>query len=133
MMAPSRVRAAHAALVLSLALVLGCGGGDSSGPSKDIDGHWRGSASTQGFNLFADITLTDASGHISGGGSLSGTVGCNIQISGTRTGDKVTLSMTCPGYAPISFSGHVSSAGNSIPGTVSGSGFTGADFDFIKQ
>ena len=116
-----------------MAFALACGGGDSNGPSKDIDGAWKGGTSTQNFNLFVDMTLVDAGGHISGAGTMSGSFGCDIQVSGTRTGDRVNMAFTCADYQPVNFSGYVSSTGNSIPGSISGSGFTGSDFDLIKQ
>jgi len=133
MKAPTRALLGRACFPVALAFALACGGGDSNGPSKDIDGAWKGGTSTQNFNLFVDINLVDAGGHISGGGTLSGSFGCDIQVTGSRTNDRVNLAFTCPGYEPVNFSGHVSSTGNSIPGSISGSGFTGSGFDLIKQ
>ena len=118
-----------------LVLLFACGGGgDSTGPSLQVDGNWHGSTSTQGFNLFADLTLTDNNGSLTGTGTLTGPASCNgVGIAGSRHGDQVDLTMTCPGYIPIAFSGRVSSSGNSIPGSISGSGFAVTSFDFIKQ
>ena len=60
MKAPMRALVGHAGLPVGLAFALACGGGDSNGPSKDIDGAWKGGTSTQNFNLFVDMTLVDA-------------------------------------------------------------------------
>lgn len=134
MSSPPGVRISRVHLALGLLLLLGCGGGDSAGPSRDIDGNWRGSASTQAFNFFADVTIADAGGSLTGNGSFSGSQNCNsIGLSGSRSGSNVSFSMTCIGFIPINFSGRLSSAGNSMTGTISGSGFSATPLDFIKQ
>jgi len=134
MKAPSRVPISRLCLPVGLALALACGGGDSSGPDKDIDGNWRGSASTQGFNIFADLVITDANGTLSGNGSLSGTQSCNdVGVGGHRSGSHVILSMTCPGFQPINFDGSLGGSGTGIDGNISGSGFPATPFDLIKQ
>jgi hypothetical protein len=134
MKAPFRVPISRLSLPVGLALVIACGGGDSNGPNKDIDGNWRGSASTQAFNIFADLTIADNNGNLSGTGSLSGTQACNnVDVAGHRSGSQVNLSMTCPGFQPINFSGSLSSSGTGVTGNISGSGFSTTPFDLIKQ
>lgn len=134
MKAPFRVPISRWCLPVGLALALACGGGDSNGPSKDIDGNWRGSASTQAFNIFADLAITDNNGSLTGTGSLSGTQSCNdVGVAGQRSGSHVNLSMTCPGFQAINFSGSLSSSGTGVTGNISGSGFSTTPFDLIKQ
>jgi hypothetical protein len=134
MKAPFLVPISRLCLPVGLALALACGGGDSNGPSRDIDGNWRGSASTQAFNIFADLVVADAGGTLSGSGTLSGTQSCNnVLVGGHRSGSHVDLSMTCPGFQPINFSGSLSSSGTGITGNISGSGFAPTPFDLIKQ
>lgn len=134
MKAPFRVPISRLCLPMGLALALACGGGDSNGPSKDIDGNWRGSASTLGFNIFADLAIADNNGTLTGTGSLSGTQSCNnVGVDGHRSGSQVTLGITCPGFQTINFDGSLSSSGAGITGNISGSGFSATPFDLIKQ
>lgn len=118
----------------SLLSTLSCGGGDSTGPSIDLDGSWHGSASTQAFNFFVDFTLTDDNGVIGGTATLSGSgPTCAADVSGDRSGRDLDLAITCQGYQPVVFEGTVSSAGNSVTGNIQGSGFPVTQFDMIRQ
>jgi len=100
----------------------------------NVAGAWHGSASTQAFNFFVDFALTD------NGGSLGGTAtvassgpNCDANLSGSRSGRDVDLSITCQGYQPVVFSGMVSTSGNAITGNIEGSGFPPTPFDMIRQ
>ncbi len=119
---------------LVAAQVCACGGG-STGPSPVLDGNWRGSASGQGVTFQSSFSLHESGHSLNGSGTISGSgvVSCTVGIAGSHDGTDVTMTFTCPGYAPIGFHGTVRENETLLTGTMAGSGFNPLGVDFIKQ
>lgn len=123
------------AAVLLAAIVVGACGGGSTGPSATLAGNWHGGASGQGVTFQSSFALEERSHSLSGTGPISGSgvASCTATISGSHDGANVTLTFTCPGYAPIGFQGIARENDSLISGTMAGSGFNPLGIDFIKQ
>lgn len=122
-------------LVLALTvLTTGCGGGDSQGPDRpSLDGTWLGGTVSGSFTFQITMTLAQDGDQITGTGTITGTgPTCGVSIDGTRSGTAIALSITCPGFQPIGFSGEQHSR-STINGRVAGSGLPTTSFDLIRQ
>jgi hypothetical protein len=117
-----------------LAVASGCGGDGGSGANEiSIEGTWDGGAiPSPGVFLNVTFTVTDADGTIDGDGTASfpGT-SCSVGINGTRNGDRFTLTINCPGFAPWSYGG--TATANRLNGKFNGSGFTNLTFTMVKD
>jgi hypothetical protein len=94
-------------------------------------GTWAGGVITP-INFQMTTTLTEQGGTIVGTGTLSG-VGptCAISLSGTQAGNQVSLTISCPGYAPMTYAATLHS--QNMSGTVSGTGAPPFAFDMDRQ
>ena len=120
-------------LALSI-LATGCGGEDSQGPDlRELDGTWAGGTVSNGFSFQITMSVVQEGSAITGTGTISGSgPTCGVSISGDRDGTEVSLSIACPGFQPIGFSGEQRS-GSVINGSVSGSGLPTTTFDLLRQ
>jgi len=122
------------ALGSCLAVASGCGGDGGSGANEiSIEGGWDGGAIPfPGVFLNVAFTLVDDDGTISGNGAASfpGNA-CNVGVNGNRNGDRFTLTINCPGFAPWAYNG--TATANRLNGTFNGSGFTNLTFTMAKD
>jgi hypothetical protein len=119
-----------AALLLSVAACK-----DDGGPKLSVAGSWQGSVMNPSTgNVFQfNSTLADASGTITGSGTIAGPgLNCAATIAGTRADASVSMSWTCPGITPVNYSGSLSD-NEKISGTLNGSGFTNASLTLNKN
>lgn len=111
-----------------------CGGDGGSGPNGvSVEGTWDGGAiAAPGVFLNLTFTLSDANGTITGDGDISvpGS-NCTVAVTGTRTGDKFTLTITCPGFQAWSYAGKATES--RLDGKFNGSGFSNFQFTMAKD
>lgn len=115
-----------AALVV---LALGCGGDDPSGPSgAQIDGTWSGTTENGTLNM----TLNETNGDITGDGVLSvGNHSVALTLDGTLTASTVAITGSAPGFDPFDIGATV--AGNTMTGTIDGTGFDQVSFSLTRE
>jgi hypothetical protein len=129
-------------LPLRLALAVGaivgaqpaCGSTAPTQPTyAEVDGNWLGGTVSNGFALQLAMTLAEDSHGITGTGTLSGSgPSCDASISGSRHSAAITLSIACPGFIPIGFTGQRRND-STINGHVTGSGLPTTPFDLLTQ
>lgn len=110
-------------LLATFLAVPACGDNAPTGPETfDVSGEWTGQTGDFQFNL----TLNeDEQGSITGGGSATGPGGsASVNISGTHTGENVTLTMTSSGFEDLNYSATLDNR-NRMSGPLNGSGFDG--------
>jgi hypothetical protein len=120
------------ALVL---LVLGCGGGESSGPSDaaEVDGSWSGRVTApNGQTATLTITLSENNRDISGTGSLAfGGSSLGLSVSGSHTPPNVSLTISSQGFEPMTLEASVADA--RMEGALDGSGFQNRAITLRRQ
>lgn len=100
----------------------GCPGTCVTPPPPDgITGTWVGSIDVDGTAVPLTLWLTDTDGSVTGTGLLTY---YQLNITGSRTGNDVTLTITPTDVAPTVFTGTWDGA-DALDGVVNGSGFTG--------
>lgn len=110
-----------ALLVLPLGL-LGCdSGGDESDPT--VTGSWTGNANFEGSQVTLSLQLTERDQLINGSGSIQLVNTVAVSASGTHNFPNVSLTLTSTGLEDLNFQGTLSGDGNSLSGSLSGSGF----------
>lgn len=115
--------------LLVVLLLAACG--DGSGPSDNsptLAGTWVG---TLGPGTIS-ATMTDKKGTVAGSAAIDvGTLLCAPSIAGTRTATNFTITFTCSGFVPFTYTGTVSAT--TLSGALQGSGFTGETLTLTKQ
>jgi hypothetical protein len=92
-----------------------------------LSGSWTGNLS--GASLA--MTLVEANGLVNGNGTLvAGATSLSLTITGTYAAPTVALSAAATGFAPMNITGTVN--GNTINGTVNGSGFVNTAVTLTK-
>jgi len=117
-----------------LVVAFGCGN-DATGVSASVAGEWLGGATAQAVAITLRFSVQESGSNISGSGTLTGNgvVNCSPGVVGSHTGNSVSLSFGCQGFAPLSFSGSLNPAGTRLQGTLSGSGFSPLGVTFVNQ
>ncbi|HEU5303131.1 MAG TPA: hypothetical protein VFU40_00680 [Gemmatimonadales bacterium] len=119
---------------LALTLV-GCGGGDSSGPSNapEVTGSWSGQvAASNGQSATLAITVTETGGNVSGSGSLTaGTASLSLGASGTYAPPTLTLTLSAQGFEPMVLTATVEET--RLVGVLNGSGFDNRAITMSRQ
>jgi hypothetical protein len=100
---------------------------DSTGVSTDVTGTWNGSATQTGVTFSFTMQVSESSGgQLTGSGTASGAIsgGSSLMfdVSGTRTGSNVTMSLNVSGFISPVFTGRLVDA-NTVSGKLDGSGF----------
>ncbi len=118
-------------VMVSLALaMIGCSGGDSNAPKTPttVTGTWVGTSSGATVNL----VLTENSGTVSGSGTMvAGTASIALTVAGSHNGASVSLTFKTSGFQDTNLTGTF--AGNSITGTLNGSGFVNEPVTLQRQ
>jgi hypothetical protein len=117
-------------LLVALLFVALAGCSDSpTGPDQvSINGTWSGSTS----GLSVTVTINESAGQLSGSGNLSGPNGSvATQVSGTRAGTDLSMTLTAQGYEPTNFTGQIQN-NSTITGSLSGSGFSDVSVTLSK-
>lgn len=119
-------------LLMTAALLLGCGGDDSSGPSTpEVEGAWSGTVNPGGTLV---LNLSETNGNVSGNGTLTAPgFGVNISASGTyvRSTASASLTITSPGFEPMNLNATVTDT--RMVGSLNGSGFNNAAISLDRQ
>lgn len=116
----------HGFVILTVLAVLGCKSTENSGPS--VAGSWYGTSG----NITLNMTLSQTGQSVSGSGSVgvdSATYG--VSISGSLLDTTVALTLTAGGYQPVAYAAVLS--GNTMAGSMSGSGFPGSSMTVTRQ
>lgn len=94
--------------------------------ARNLSGTWRGTLSvdTVVYLTHSGTSLSGEYNAVNVKGTVSGTVGSTGQV---------TFSVSVSGYAPFTFSGQSDAAGNTLTGTVNGSGFVNAGWTLRRQ
>ena len=116
-----------------LATTLACGGGDGNGPSTpEAEGQWDGPINTNEGSGTLSLTLNDASGNITGTGTLTVPGDAYaLTITGNYAPPNISLQMTSPGFEPMVLAGTVDDDG--IQGVLNGSGFVNIAVTLTRQ
>ncbi len=115
--------------LLLLTLVAACGDSPTGPEKMSINGTWSGS--TTGLNVV--VTLSESRGSVTGSGNMSGPGGSiATQVSGTRAGASLSLTLSAQGYIPTNFTGTIQSK-TTITGSLTGSGFTNLAITLTRQ
>ena len=116
----------------ALALQIACGS-DSNGPTDaPVDGTWSGHGSKNGAAVNVFVVLEEDASVITGTGSIAGSgPHCGLAVSGTRSGSHVSLSLTCAGFTPFTFTG--TQRASALDGHFSGSGLPQIDLVLNRQ
>ena len=116
-----------------MAITSACGGGDGNGPSTpEAEGQWNGPINTSSGSGNLALTLNDASGNITGTGTL--TVpgdAIALTVTGNYAPPNISLQMTSPGFSPMVLAGTVDD--EHIDGVLNGSGFVNIAVTLTRQ
>jgi hypothetical protein len=122
-------------LLVGLTLLIAACGGDS-GPTEpdvpEVEGQWNGPITTNLGSGSLALTLNEASGTVTGTGTLSVTGDAlALTVTGNYAPPNVSLQMTSAGFEPMNLSGTVSE--DEIDGTLNGSGFVNIAVTLTRQ
>lgn len=134
-------RAAAAFLLLALLAVAGC---DSSDPVDDNDdpppptvptltGSYLGTTTVQGATFTIDMQIVENGGSVNGNGTLVFIDPVAVSASGTYNFPNVSMTIRSSGLQDLNFSGTLSADGQSITGTMRGSGFDNFGITLRRQ
>ncbi len=115
-------------------LAAACGGDNGTTEPEDpeVEGQWNGPITTDVGSGSLALTLTEASGTVSGTGTLSVPGDAvALTVTGTYAPPNVSLQMTSTGFEPMNLSGEVSE--DEIDGTLNGSGFVNIAVTLRRQ
>nr|BCX01925.1 MAG: hypothetical protein KatS3mg041_1971 [Bacteroidota bacterium] len=85
-----------------------------------LSGRWTGVV--QGITI--DVTLVETKGTITGSGSIQAPgVSISVSVTGTYSFPNVSMTFRSTGYEDFTFSGTLSADGNTLSGSLNGSGF----------
>ena len=108
-------------LLAVLTTLLACGSTEPSS-TAELDGTWGGNGNTNGTAFNLSLILAEDGGTISGTGTISGSgPTCGLSIIGSRSGSSISMTITCPGFQPFSYTGSEKSSIR-IEGHFEGSG-----------
>ena len=116
-----------------MAITLACGGGDGNGPSTpEAEGQWNGPINTSSGSGNLALTLNDASGNITGTGTLTFPGDAiALTVTGNYAPPDISLQMTSPGFEPMNLSGTLGDT--QIQGVLNGSGFVNIAVTLTRQ
>lgn len=113
-------------------LAAGCGGDSGTEPKQTITGTWNGTITGSAGSGTMSLTLTQSGTQVTGAGSLSAPLGsAAITASGTFSAPTLSLNLSATGFQSINFTGTVN--GNSMTGTMNGSGFQNYGVTLTRQ
>ncbi len=119
-------------------LVLGCGGDGGGGivppDPVDVQGTWSGTfpADSGAQEVSLELQLTEASGVVTGTGTLVSTTGTfPLTVNGVYDSPRLSIALATADFAPVSLVALVSET--SMTGTVGGGGFRNETFTLNKQ
>ena len=116
------------ALVAVLFLALSACSGGGTEPLPTMTGSWIGTSGT----LSMTFTLSQAAATVSGTGNMTGNgVAVALTASGTFSHPGLSMNLTAVGFEPMNYTGTLS--GNTITGTLNGSGFVNRAFALTRQ
>lgn len=113
----------------ALVLAMGCGS-DSTGPThQSVSGTWSGVTGAQVLTM----TLVENGGVVTGSGTLTNTpTGTRAQtVTGTFASPTLDVTLSSGSVQPVALHGTV--GGNSMAGSLTGSGFTGDAITLTRQ
>ena len=117
------------AAVLALIGLVGCGAAEEAAkPPPTVGGNWNYTAASGGTSEGGTMTVNQSGNSLTGSFTMGGDSGT---LTGGHQHPDVSLSLTIPGYAPFLVTAKLD--GNSIKGTMNGSGAVNATFIATKQ
>lgn len=123
--------------VALVAMLLGCGGDDSSGPDErvNLNGQWIGVVTVNQASTTITLTLSHnrQNNTIQGAGTFTvpGVEAIALTVSGTYVRPNVTFTMSASGYEDMNFTGTY--VDGTITGQLNGSGFVNVSVSFNKS
>lgn len=120
---------------LLLLLILTLPACDSGAEDEDpsLNGSWQGTTTISGLTVGMAMQLNEASGAVTGNGTVSAPDPVAVTITGTYTYPNVSLTLRSTSFADLSFAGTVSGDGKAISGSLNGSGFNNFGLTIRKQ
>jgi hypothetical protein len=122
------------ALVVSVAGLSGCDSSDpNGGPSPMLTGSWNGTSTVQGLSFNVSLQLVENNGAVNGNGTITLQNTVAVSATGTYNFPAVSMTIRSSGFEDLNFSGTLSADGNSISGTMMGSGFDNFGLTLRRQ
>ena len=127
MMLRTLSNAARLALLAGL-LVIGVGC-DSGGPDDDkidipnLTGSWFGTTTVQGATFTADLQVSETGGIVNANGTLVFVEPIAVSATGTYNFPQVSMTIRSTGLEDLNFNATLSADGESLTGSMRGSGF----------
>jgi hypothetical protein len=120
-------------LILSVAIInVGCSD-NSSDRDPSLTGSWLGTATVEGSTLTVNVQLNENNGAVNGNGVMTLIDPVAVNITGTYNFPSVSMTIRSSGLADLNFNGNLSAGGNSLTGSMSGSGFDNFSITLQRQ
>lgn len=88
-----------------------------------LSGSWFGTTTVQGATFTVDLQMTENSGNVNANGTIVFVDPIAVNATGTYNFPTVSMTIRSSGLADLNFNGTLSADGNSLTGSMRGSGF----------
>lgn len=123
--------------VVALAMLLLTTAACSDNPTEDdepvLTGRWFGQTTVQGVPLSMEVQMQENNGIVNATGNMVFVEPLAITASGVYNFPSLSLTVTSTGFADLSFTGELGADGNSISGSMRGSGFDNFSITLRRQ
>lgn len=119
-------------LILS-SMLIACSDNPVEADDPSITGRWSGQTTIQGTPLSMDVQLMENNGSISGAGTMVLVDPLAITVTGVYNFPSMTMTVRSNDFDDMSFSGDLGADGNTINGSMRGSGFDNFGFSLRRQ
>lgn len=122
-----------ALLVILSGTLVACSDNPVEADDPMITGRWAGQTTIQGTPLSMDIQLQENNGTINGAGTMVLVDPLAITVTGVYNFPSMTMTVRSNDFEDMSFSGDLGADGNTINGSMRGSGFDNFAFSLRRQ
>ena len=129
----ARITQRLAMMVVISASLVACSDNPVEADDPSLTGRWFGQTTIQGTPLSMDIQLQENNGIISGAGTMVLVEPLAITTTGVYNFPSMTLTVRSNAFEDMSFTGDLGADGNTINGSMRGSGFDNFGFSLRRQ
>jgi len=120
-------------LLISAIALLSFGCGTDSNEDPSVSGSWMGTATIEGGTLTINLQILENSGNLNGNGTLTFVEPLSINANGTHNYPNVSMTIRSSNLEDLNYNATLSGDGNSLTGTLQGSGFNNFSFTLRRQ